>query len=779
MTPDGERTLRPQAAGPGVEGAASPAQSASSAVQKQTASSPTTRLSLSEADELAGALLGKLLLLDSIGEGFERALLECYRRYKVRLEREQPAQLKFVAQIGWDRVLNIHYDLNYCYWLKRQTNNPYAARILELFTSIDPMLTHKERQEVMNTLLANVNFFYFDSKGKKVNMESYLRDYYKELGVGINIVLETIPAEIKKDVIKKILLGSLSLDETREILNILDVKGIQGIQEHPKYAKFSILIQHVLEDSVAFPVVKIEHNGQIFENFILAAEVTTEGVKPDAGAVTFPRRDRRGNIIIMPVPNGVSSVYTLRRFLDLLMHEIDHLINQAVFPIEERDTRVFTEGAAEEASASFMSTQHRYLDDTVAAGFDYYILDELLDRYADERPASRPYIIGWAMAHSYRSVKGDKEFFKLFYKTEERANESLVEIFGKKVEGVLESRRKLYYDAIGNLGLLESANVGEPTETSPTNGRSSAASPVAKPGAASPAEDKIPTVSSPLSKQAQAVANRLKNLRQVGFLPYENAEAKIAGEIADAIGMGIDTDRHEKPEAALFVNIIERPSEQEEALQEDMAEYHRLYEDGIKKLRGIVQQKQEILQKIGFENYVPQERAVIERVFARLNTLVNFKPSSSPIQVSGKGGIDFRGLPIVTQPGGFSSPLLLRDSPLQSRKVDERGQSLSNVNLHESWRQIQNMLQAGIIPSSERIREYLQACCSREDSDKEIDKVLACIADILRLEEERCEATDSALKEMLVLLESDKPASQMPAALSSIAVLPKEPMVAK
>jgi len=142
--------------------------------------------------------------------------------------------------------------------------------------------------------------------------------------------------------------------------------------------------------------------------------------------------------------------------------------------------------------------------------------------------------------------------------------------------------------------------------------------------------------------------------------------------------------------------------------------------------------------------------------------------SASPVynEEQKTGGIDFRAMPITTQP---VNPITnLRDSPL-------RGQSLSNINLDESWSQIQNMLKAEIIPSSERIKEYLQACCEKKDMDQEIDKVLACIADIFRLQEERVAGTDLSLKEMLTLLESDKPANEMQLVLAKITVQAKEP----
>ena len=58
--------------------------------------------------------------------------------------------------------------------------------------------------------------------------------------------------------------------------------------------------------------------------------------------------------------------------------------------------------------------------------------------------------------------------------------------------------------------------------------------------------------------------------------------------------------------------------------------------------------------------------------------------------------------------------------------------------------------------------------------DQEVDKILACIADIIRLQEERVVSTDSSLKEMLALLESNKSANEMQFVLAKIIVPDKE-----
>jgi SAM-dependent MidA family methyltransferase len=131
---------------------------------------------------------------------------------------------------------------------------------------------------------------------------------------------------------------------------------------------------------------------------------------------------------------------------------------------------------------------------------------------------------------------------------------------------------------------------------------------------------------------------------------------------------------------------------------------------------------------------------------------------------SSTGGIDFRALPIASQP-------ILINQKINANTIP----SIPLAELNSEWLQIENMLAAGITPSSERIKEYLQSCCQKQDFNQEIDKVLSCIADMLRLEEERVVSTDLSLKEMLMLLESGKSTNEMQLVLTQITVEAKEP----
>jgi signal transduction histidine kinase len=126
------------------------------------------------------------------------------------------------------------------------------------------------------------------------------------------------------------------------------------------------------------------------------------------------------------------------------------------------------------------------------------------------------------------------------------------------------------------------------------------------------------------------------------------------------------------------------------------------------------------------------------------------------------GGIDFRALPITAQPVISAAPTF--NLP-----------HLSKINLSQEWEEINRMLKAQIIPSAERLKEYLQAACLKDDLDSCRDDMLSCIRDILRMEESNYAQVDPSLKRLLVLLESDESPAELSAALAGISSQPKEP----
>ncbi len=140
---------------------------------------------------------------------------------------------------------------------------------------------------------------------------------------------------------------------------------------------------------------------------------------------------------------------------------------------------------------------------------------------------------------------------------------------------------------------------------------------------------------------------------------------------------------------------------------------------------------------------------------------------SLAVEHSDKGGIDFRALPVVSSP---INPAMFKLSPSEIKR-------LNNFNLDAEWAEIQNMLKAGIIPSNQRLKEYVASSCLRQALAGQMPKVLGCIANILRIEEDRVAKTEPELEDMLVLIESGKPESELQLGLAQIKILPREPQL--
>ena len=125
------------------------------------------------------------------------------------------------------------------------------------------------------------------------------------------------------------------------------------------------------------------------------------------------------------------------------------------------------------------------------------------------------------------------------------------------------------------------------------------------------------------------------------------------------------------------------------------------------------------------------------------------------------GGIDLRNLP---------KHMVIEKSQAQGPKGSSP--DLIGGQSDKEWLEIERMLNAGIIPSGDRLKKWLE---ESNCQDNQIDKVLTCIADILRIEEDNVSSTAPELKDFLAILESGKSQSQLKLALNNINFAPREP----
>lgn len=128
---------------------------------------------------------------------------------------------------------------------------------------------------------------------------------------------------------------------------------------------------------------------------------------------------------------------------------------------------------------------------------------------------------------------------------------------------------------------------------------------------------------------------------------------------------------------------------------------------------------------------------------------VNTDSSSagSPVAENKFGGIDFRQMDMLIQPMGSFSGLNFSLPVLSAA-------TLEAMDLDKELEDIRNMVKAGVIPSGERVKEYLAACFQKGRMAEKQDGLLLCLSEIYRLQEEEVMETSPELRESLVIVET-------------------------
>ncbi|MGD0335530.1 MAG: hypothetical protein ABSB18_00310 [Candidatus Omnitrophota bacterium] len=109
------------------------------------------------------------------------------------------------------------------------------------------------------------------------------------------------------------------------------------------------------------------------------------------------------------------------------------------------------------------------------------------------------------------------------------------------------------------------------------------------------------------------------------------------------------------------------------------------------------------------------------------------------------GGIDFRYINLATQAkladlkANFKMPAL---------------DTLKRVDIENEAVQIRKMLNAGIIPSEQRVMEYITACYVKGNDDAQIEEAAGALSDLLRMQEDGVVETRPELKAFLVVMDS-------------------------
>ncbi|MBU1125639.1 MAG: hypothetical protein KKC84_06415, partial [Candidatus Omnitrophica bacterium] len=106
------------------------------------------------------------------------------------------------------------------------------------------------------------------------------------------------------------------------------------------------------------------------------------------------------------------------------------------------------------------------------------------------------------------------------------------------------------------------------------------------------------------------------------------------------------------------------------------------------------------------------------------------------------GGIDFTNIPSLALPA-FNGEMA-------------SSSTIQEYSLSEEWQHVQKMLSAGITPSAQRISDYIQVCRQSQNYNQEIGRILGCIAEIMRVQEDKVLSVDKNLTGVLYALGEKK-----------------------
>ena len=161
------------------------------------------------------------------------------------------------------------------------------------------------------------------------------------------------------------------------------------------------------------------------------------------------------------------------------------------------------------------------------------------------------------------------------------------------------------------------------------------------------------------------------------------------------------------------------------------------------------------------EKWLEAERLALKSLQEELekssSPILNTTPESADNKLS---GIDFRNLPLTNRRMN-KKDILLASQPSANEPDEE-------------WREFNKMIQGRIVPSLDRMKEYIETSQNETILKERINKVRICLAEILRIDEESATPSDTMFTNLLELTEKDYSAQDFKLALAKISAEPRE-----
>jgi len=202
----------------------------------------------------------------------------------------------------------------------------------------------------------------------------------------------------------------------------------------------------------------------------------------------------------------------------------------------------------------------------------------------------------------------------------------------------------------------------------------------------------------------------------------------------------------------IFIRLISQilcAAQNQEMIEGSLKYFQEAYPELFHMLLASLEQKDEYAANVALQKAITQVKHLQGGIVSSVSKLK---------ADGGKGGIDFRNLSITAQP----VPVVQLGAQVSIQA------KIPLAELDKEWSRIEEIVDKGSIPSGERIKEYVLSCCQKGDISGDVEKVLVCISEILRLEEDYALACEPGFVRLLSVLESDKPMQEMQVALSGI-----------
>jgi hypothetical protein len=137
--------------------------------------------------------------------------------------------------------------------------------------------------------------------------------------------------------------------------------------------------------------------------------------------------------------------------------------------------------------------------------------------------------------------------------------------------------------------------------------------------------------------------------------------------------------------------------------------------------------------------------AARKRGFSINENNIASSPANRVNEENKTGGIDFRSLPMTIQPIGSFRGLNF-SLPAAS--------TIAQVNIDKELAEISKMVDTGIMPNGERVKELIAACYHKQELADHQQDLMSCLMRICKLEEEMVVPTGKEIKEALVIIDS-------------------------